>query len=239
MRLNTTGFAAVTSVIVLILNGTASAHLHPGQGRFVQRDGVGPIDGYNLYQYERSAVITHRDPSGNLCQKQDCCCLEELTLRIVGRSNDPEDGIPCSGHTFRVNIRFKRGQGQPNQKTECTLEWWERTNLPTHADYPADQWYDAHAITPNASTFNPWRLNIGDLPDEIVITDKPCMVGGADRVRYLEWAITVKSAPHCNGCRHDALTVTAFQELHLVNGQVDYAQSGIVSPAGAITPGQP
>ena len=38
--------------------------LHPGMGRFIQRDPVGYEDGMNLYEYERSQVLIALDPEG-------------------------------------------------------------------------------------------------------------------------------------------------------------------------------
>jgi len=64
MRLNSTSFAAVTSVIILILNGIAAAHLHPGQGRFVQRDPLEYADAMNCVAYQVANPVGRLDALG-------------------------------------------------------------------------------------------------------------------------------------------------------------------------------
>jgi hypothetical protein len=45
----------------------ASAMMHPGLGRFIQRDPLGYVDGFNIYELEKSQPVRRTDPDGNHC----------------------------------------------------------------------------------------------------------------------------------------------------------------------------
>jgi RHS repeat-associated protein len=46
--------------------------LHPGLGRFVQRDPLGYVDGSSVYEYVRSGPLGNLDPKGTDVPIQDC-----------------------------------------------------------------------------------------------------------------------------------------------------------------------
>src|SRR5262245_24322712 len=71
----------VVIAIIAALSPTASAMLHPGLGRFVQRDRAGYVDGANLQIYAHAAPLRVRDPSGFCGWERPnikCCVIGEF-----------------------------------------------------------------------------------------------------------------------------------------------------------------
>lgn len=58
------GTIVLTCVCLTGLTAPASAMLHPGQGRFVQRDPLEYVDGMHLAQYQGGSPISMLDPTG-------------------------------------------------------------------------------------------------------------------------------------------------------------------------------
>jgi RHS repeat-associated protein len=63
--------------------------LHPGLGRFMQRDPLGYVDGVSLYQYEQSRPLVFTDPGGlgvfdpwtqeqTRCYVRNNCCVRSI-----------------------------------------------------------------------------------------------------------------------------------------------------------------
>lgn len=67
MRGNPRCVAVSVSVLLLGLAAPAAAHLHTSQGRFIQRDPLGYVDGMNVYLHVRSRPTFFRDSTGNRC----------------------------------------------------------------------------------------------------------------------------------------------------------------------------
>jgi hypothetical protein len=64
MRMSISALMFTIGLTVVSFTASASAHLHPGLERFVQRDPLAYVDGAALYQYERSIPTQLLDPSG-------------------------------------------------------------------------------------------------------------------------------------------------------------------------------
>lgn len=72
--------ALVLVAMLWLFANSASAMLHPQQGRFMQRDPLGYMDGMGLYEYVRSRPLNWVDSSGN----EACVCGPEVTDALIG-----------------------------------------------------------------------------------------------------------------------------------------------------------
>lgn len=64
MSTRTAAEPVVFVLAILSFVGTASAYLHPGLGRFAQRDPLTYLDDHNAYAYLQDTPTKWRDPAG-------------------------------------------------------------------------------------------------------------------------------------------------------------------------------
>ncbi|WP_428940601.1 RHS repeat domain-containing protein [Fontivita pretiosa] len=99
--------------------------LHPGLGRFMQRDHIGYKDGTNLYQAERTNPVKFLDPGGEAVQ---LCCADvdvgyygNLALGLLGQKH-------CWIKTATKEAGMGPANGVPMGKSPCCGTQTEITN---------------------------------------------------------------------------------------------------------------
>jgi len=169
--------------------------------------------------------------SGLMLQKAACpCCADSISISNISRI----DTAARMGHNFDVNIGLSYPDSGPSGS--CTLEWWEKTNVPYHPKMPANTWTDMFALVPGSPTFTPWRNRGTDCGSSapVTITDVPSLGRSPGRTvtRTLEFRIVVNSMPPSSdsGCANASQQVTATQVLSMVNGAPDWAASSFTTP---------
>jgi hypothetical protein len=167
--------------------------------------------------------------SGLMLQRTNCCCCVDV-LRIENITRI--DNATHMGHSFDTVIGLSYPEelvSTPTSTTRsCTLEWWEKTNVPYAAGQSADTWHDMFALIPNAPTLSPWvnRREECLTTVPVTITDPPALgkTPGRTVARTLEFRIVVNSAFDCN-CTDASKQVTATQVLTMVNANPDWDNS--------------
>jgi len=200
---------------------------HPGTGRFLQRDPLGYVDGMNQYEYVASNPVANVDPFGESL----ACCVESIAI--------PERGIRLLqpnfmrfGHEIQVSIRFSWGDdGSAGPAKLCTIEWWVRTDVPY--DVPSGQVANTRqerfTANPGSEEQKQFDTKMIDWVQFIAIKDQPGLGRRQNnrlqtRARYVEFAIKVKSGgSHCL-CASADKTITARQDLFMINGREDPAR---------------
>ena len=170
----------------------------------------------------------HRYRSSNRrVQRQEACycCISSVAISNVSRI----DTATRMGHSFDFEIRTSRStQHGPRLGPECTLEWWERTNVPYTSGMTANTWTDMFRLVPTSPTFNPWnnRPTACDTASTVTINDPPTLGRRPGRTvtRTLEFDLKVKSGPG-GTCANAEQSATATQVLSMVNGAPDWASS--------------
>lgn len=176
-----------------------------------------------------------------------CCCVTSLTIEddqyytdrqsimIAGKD---EQGKPkkiirkLSGHSFTVKVDLMFKGGMPDAgRCDCTLEWWEKSNIGLSYDLKAkNKWVDGFKRRPQWAVFEGWRLmkeakqlcpGGGQWPFSMI--DRPGFVQGTklNIKRVLDFKIIVRS---CEGCKcpgQGGRMVTARQTMILRNGKMD------------------
>ncbi|HEX2057908.1 MAG TPA: DUF4157 domain-containing protein [Actinomycetota bacterium] len=153
------------------------------------------------------------------------CCISSVAITNVSRI----DTATRMGHSFDFEIRTGRTtQHGPRLEPECTLEWWERTNVPYTSGMAANTWTDMFRLVPTSPTFNPWnnRPTACDTASTVTINDPPSLGRRPGRTvtRTLEFNLKVKSGPG-GSCTNAEQSATATQVLSMVNGAPDWASS--------------
>lgn len=180
---------------------------------------------------EISRQVTPKLSSGLMLQRANCpCCEDSIAISNISQI----DNATHMGHSFDVDIGLSYPASGPSGS--CTLEWWEKTNVPAIPGHPPNTWTDMYALVPNSPTFAPWnnRSEVCASSSPVTITDPPALAKRAGRTvtRKLEFRIIVNSMPPSsdNGCENASLRVTATQILTMVNGAPDWAASSFTTP---------
>lgn len=159
-------------------------------------------------------------------RQEDCyCCVSSVAITNVSRI----DNATHMGHSFDFVVEMTRTtEHGPRLEPECTLEWWERTNVPYTAGMAADTWTDMFQLVPTSPTFDPWRNRSTDCDTSATVTiNDPPALGkrpGRTVTRTLEFDLKVKSGPG-GTCAHSQKSATATQVLTMVNGAPDWDNS--------------
>lgn len=166
--------------------------------------------------------------NGNSTPAKCCCCVNNVTIGNVSRI----DNATHMGHNHDAVIDMAyTGNGT---KDRCTLEWWEKTNVPYTPGMSPNTWTDMHALLPTSPTFNPWNNRAEPCPgnNTVTIPDPPALGKRAGRTvtRTLEFRIVAKSGASCNTCGNASKQATATQVLAMVNGAPDWANSSFTIP---------
>jgi hypothetical protein len=153
------------------------------------------------------------------------CCVSSVAIKNVSRI----DNSTHMGHSFDFEINMTRStQYGPRRAPECTLEWWEKTNVPAIPGHRPNTWTDMFQLLPTSPTFNPWnnRSMACDTNSTVTINDPPALGKRPGRTvtRTLEFDLRVKSGPGAT-CPNSEKSATATQVLTMVNGAPDWANS--------------
>jgi hypothetical protein len=154
------------------------------------------------------------------------CCVDSVAISNINRI----DNAAHMGHSFDVTIAMQypaaplTGAGlQP-----CTLEWWEKTDVPYATGQTAGTWHDMFKLIPTSPTLAPWvnRAQRCETSSGVKITDTPSLGKRTGRTvtRTLEFDIKVLSAAG-GGCADASKNATAKQVLKMVNGAADWSGS--------------
>ncbi|MCK4342130.1 MAG: hypothetical protein KAY37_10460 [Phycisphaerae bacterium] len=225
-------------------------YLDPSAGRFTTRDTIGIWgDGDNLgngYSYCRNNPWTFGDPlgeqGGEKAKKCCCCCVEDLEIKNIKKI----DNATHWGHSFDavIDLEYKKWD---REFADCTLEWWERTDLPpawqTRLGIKAWTWNDLYARFPTSPTFDGWTKNRKKPcpgKETATITDPPALGKrpGRNVSRTLQFAIKVSSAPDCP-CKWTSIVVFATQKLSMKGGKGDTESFKHAGVGGPWPPGIP
>lgn len=178
-----------------------------------------------------SRQVAPKLSSGLMLQRADCpCCADSIGISNITRI----DTATRMGHSFDVDIALSYPASGPSGS--CTLEWWERTNVPYTTGMSAGTWTDMHALVPTSPTFAPWRSRseVCASSSAVTINDPPSLGRRAGRTvtRTLEFRIVVNSMPATSegGCTNASVEVTATQVLTMVSGAPDWAASSFTTP---------
>jgi len=149
--------------------------------------------------------------SPNCC----CCCAEDLIIQDVARVSGrmARTRVDTFGHKFSVRFRVKYIK-DPVSRTDCSVQWWEKTNRPNKPQIPADTWVDRfHDNAHNSNMFGDWFGRKKQCPgnDPGYFRDEPRMPMTAS-MRTLFFAIRIKSGEGCP-CNSSEITVYATQVL--------------------------
>ena len=160
-------------------------------------------------------------------QRQEACycCVSSVAIKNISRI----DNATHMGHSYDLEIQMARStQYGPRLAPECTLEWWEKTNVPYTAGMAANTWTNMFRLLPTSPTFNPWhnRSTACDANSTVTINDPPALGKRPGRTvtRTLEFDLKVKSGPG-GSCANSEQSATATQVLTMVNGAPDWANS--------------
>jgi hypothetical protein len=146
-----------------------------------------------------------------------------LRIANVARIDDAEK----MGHSFNTIIDLVYTGADP--KRSCSLQWFERTDVPYVAGMAANTWTDMTQIPRTASSFSgTWGARKEPCPGSETVTDfDPPSIAkrpGRTVMRTLEFRIVVNSGSGCT-CGSSQLQVTATQVLAMDNAAPDWANS--------------
>ena len=162
-------------------------------------------------------------------QRQEACycCVSSVAIKNITRI----DNAAHMGHSFDFEINTTRSTKHgPRLEPECTLEWWEKTNVPAISGHTANTWTNMFRLLPTSPTFDPWnnRSTACDTNSTVTINDPPALGKRPGRTvtRTLEFDLKVKSGPG-GTCANSEKSTTATQVLTMVNGAPDWANSSL------------
>lgn len=180
---------------------------------------------------EISRKTTPRLRTRSTLQRAACpCCADSISIRNINRI----DTSSRMGHRFDAIMGLSYPASGPSGS--CTLEWWERTNVPYTAGMNANTWTNMFALLPNSPTLAPWvnRTESCGSTSPVTITDPPSLGRRAGRTvtRTLDFRIVINSMPanSTSGCSNATQQVTATQVLRMVNGAPDWSASSFTTP---------
>lgn len=168
--------------------------------------------------------------TGPTLQRAECpCCADGISISNINRI----DTASQMGHRFDTNMGLLYPTSGPSGS--CTLEWWEKTNIPAIPGHQPNVWTDMYQLMGGAS-FNTWnnRQESCGSSTSVTDTDPPALARRPGRTvtRTLEFRIVISSMPanSTSGCSNVDQQVTAKQVLKMVNGAPDWAASSFTTP---------
>jgi hypothetical protein len=153
------------------------------------------------------------------------CCVSSVAIKNIARI----DNANQMGHSYDLEIKMARStEHGPRLEPECTLEWFEKTNVPYTAGMAPNTWTNMFLLVPGSPTFDPWnsRPTVCDTNSTVTINDPPALGKRPGRTvtRTLEFDLRVKSGPGAT-CANSEQKATAIQQLTMVGGAPDWANS--------------
>lgn len=177
-----------------------------------------------------SRTATPKLSAGLMLQRAACpCCADSISITNINRIDDATH----MGHSFDTNMGLEYPATGPSGS--CTLEWWEKTNVPAIPGHVANTWTDMFQLMGGAS-FGTWTNRNEDCgtSTQVVDTDPPKLgkTPGRTVTRTLEFRIRVNSMPPTSdgGCAAAFQEVTATQVLKMVSGVPDWGASSFTTP---------
>ena len=177
-----------------------------------------------------SRQVTPTLGAGLRLQRAACpCCVDLVSIGNISRIDTPAR----MGHSFDTTFALSYPASGP--QGSCTLEWWEKTNVPAIPGMPANTWTDMYKLMGGAS-FDSWNKRQEECATStaVVDTDPPSLsrTPGRTVTRTLEFRIVVNSMPPTSegGCENATQQVTATQVLTMVNSAPDWAASSFTTP---------
>ena len=170
----------------------------------------------------QSCTSTHR----RVQRQAACyCCVSSVAIGNIKRI----DNATHMGHSYDLEIKMARStETGPRLEPECTLEWWEKTNVPYTAGMTANTWTNMFKLVPGSPTLNPWnnRPTACGTNSTVTINDPPSLGKRPGRTvtRTLEFDLKVKSGPG-GTCANSEKNATATQKLTMAAGAPDWANS--------------
>ncbi len=168
--------------------------------------------------------------SGLMLQRAACpCCAESISISNISRI----DNATHMGHSFDTNMGLSYPASGPSGS--CTLEWWEKTNVPYTPGMSPNTWTDMYQLLGGAS-FDSWNNRREECATSSLVkdTDPPSLgkTPGRTVTRTLEFRININSMPPTSegGCTAASQQVTAKQVLTMVNAAPDWAASSFTTP---------
>jgi hypothetical protein len=168
-----------------------------------------------------------------------CCCVTSAAIanvRAFGAEGfldpTPPPMTMHNGHAFdfRISMAFAAGA---SGTSDCTMEWWEKVNVPAISGHPPNAWTEMYALSPGSPTFGPWTNRVVPCPGggtlNVTILDPPSLgtAPGRTITRTLQFRLVVRSGGGCT-CANASKTATATQVLVMVNGVLDASASSFV-----------
>ena len=222
-------------------------HYSPGIGRWTSRDPIDEQGGLNIMCYVWNRPIAEIDPLGlegrndppsqvstTICPT--CCCVTDLSItNILRKTTTTSGGVTRQfmGHSFDVNISMAYTRAPSYALSgDCSLEWFEKTNVPYVAGMLVNQWQELTKLPALAAspTLAPWynRQRPFSGTSNVTITDTPGLGVrlGRTETRELEIMVKVHSAPNCN-CAISDKTVHLKQVLKMINGVPNWTDSSL------------
>jgi hypothetical protein len=147
-----------------------------------------------------------------------CCCVTSASIQNIRAYNDGSR----FGHEFDFVIQMNFAAGSSGT-SDCTLEWWEKTNIPAVPGHPPNTWTELYAVYAVSPTFDPWKNRTVACPaggsSTVTIMDPPGLGirPGRTARRTLEFRLVVKSGAGCS-CSQASASATATQILEITNG---------------------
>lgn len=159
-----------------------------------------------------------------------CCgCVNDVVIQNVQSFTMPPitrgGTTVANGHSFDLVITMTFTGCAGGATEDCTLEWWEKTNVPYTPAMTANTWTDMFALFATSVTFSPWNSRVVPCPAggnlTVTIVDIPSLgnPAGVTQTRTLEFRVTVKSGNGCT-CSSARKTARATQTLQMVNGAI-------------------
>lgn len=166
-----------------------------------------------------------------MLQRAACpCCSDSISISNISQI----DNATYMGHSFDAVLDLQYPVSGPSGS--CTLEWWERTNVPAIPGHAPNTWTDMYSLYSVSPTFNPWRnrSEACGTCSPVTITDPPSLGKRPGRTvtRTLEFRIVINSMPpiSTSGCTNASQQVTATQVLTMVNGAPNWGASSFTTP---------
>ena len=112
---------------------------HAQLGRFISRDPLGFVDGMSLYR--AYFVPGGLDSTGLVREARCCCCVDDFRQVVI-----PFDIAVAVGHSILTSIELS--YEEKDQNNDCTLEWWEWTDVEIHDGMNLREWTNLVSCLP-------------------------------------------------------------------------------------------
>jgi hypothetical protein len=168
-------------------------------------------------------------PAGNTPAPKKCEC--GVTSATITNATMFDNGRQF-GHRFDFVSTMTYTAGTAG-RCDCTLEWWERTNVPAVPGHRPNVWQELYSHYSVSPTFDPWKNRAIPCPGggtlTVTIMDPPALGirPGRTVTRTLEFRLVIKE---CAARGTTSVSATARQVLVMINGQPQPSQSSFTTP---------